>query len=63
MNHSMYNADYRTHVKVVALGFVCALLVAAVGKYGHIGASDPGTAPLVKAARTIAMSGDSPVIR
>jgi hypothetical protein len=63
MNHSMYNADYRTHIKVIGLGLVCALLVAAVGKYGHIGPVDLGTAPLVKVGRMTAMSGDTPVIR
>jgi hypothetical protein len=63
MNHSMYNADCRTHIKVIGLGLVCALLVAAVGKYGHIGTTNLGTAPLVKAGRTIAMTGDPPVIR
>jgi hypothetical protein len=50
-------------MKVVALGLVGALLVAAVGTFGHIGATDLGMAPLVKADRTTAMSGDTPVIR
>ena len=63
MNHSMHNADSRTHVKVVALGFICALAVAAVGTYGHIGTTDGGSVPLVKASRTISVSGDTLVIR
>jgi hypothetical protein len=63
MNHSMHNADSMTHMKVFALGLFCALVVAAIGKYGHIGTTDLGTAPLVKAGRTITMTGDSPVIR
>ena len=50
-------------MKVFALGLFCALVVAAVGEYGHIGTTDLGTAPLVKADRTITMTGDSPVIR
>jgi hypothetical protein len=63
MNHSMHSADSRTHMKVFALGLFCALVVAAVGTYGHIGATDVSTEPLVKAGRTITMTGDSPVIR
>ena len=63
MNHSMHNADSRTHLKVISLGLVCALVVAAVGTYGHIGTADIGASPLVKAGRAITMTGDSPVIR
>jgi len=63
MNHSMYNADRRTHMKVVALGLVCGLLVSVVGIFGHIGTTDLGAAPLVKAGRMITMSGDTPAIR
>jgi hypothetical protein len=63
MNHSMYNADRRTHVKVITLGLVCALLFTAVGEFGHMGAIDLGTAPLMKASRMTAMSGDTPAIR
>lgn len=63
MNHSMYSADYRTHIKIIGLGLACALLVAAVGEYGHIGTTGVGAAPLVKAGHTIVMTGDPPVIR
>ena len=63
MNHSMQNADSRTHAKVFALGLACALVVAAVGEYGHLGSNELGAAPLVKASRTIAVTGDPPVLR
>jgi len=29
MNHSMYSADGRTHLKIVVIGLLCATLVAA----------------------------------
>ena len=31
MNHSLYSADARTHLKIVILGLVCATLVAVIG--------------------------------
>jgi hypothetical protein len=31
MSHSMYGADRNTHMKVVAVGVLCALAVVAVG--------------------------------
>ena len=34
MNHSMYSADGRTHLKIVVIGLLCATLVAAVGIFG-----------------------------
>jgi len=63
MNHSMYNADHRTHIKIFGLGLACALLVAIVGEFGHIGTTSVGAAPVVKAGRTIVMTGDPLVIR
>lgn len=63
MNHSMYSADRRTHLKIVVIGLVCALVVAVVGISAHIGDVDLGTAPLVKAGQPTAMSGNPPAIR
>lgn len=63
MNHSMYSADYRTHLKIVIVGLFCASLVAAVGIFGHVGSVDLGTAPLVKAGHTTTVSGDLRAIR
>jgi len=63
MNHSMYSADRRTHLKVVIIGLLSATLVAAVGIFSHIKDVDLGTAPLVKAGQTTAVSGRLPTIR
>jgi len=63
MNYSMYSADYRTHLKIVVVGLFCAALVAAVGVFSHVGDLDLGTAPLVKAGHSTAVSGHLPAIR
>ena len=63
MNHSMYSADGRTHLKIVVVGLVCAIVVAAVGIFANIGEVDLGTAPLVKAGQPVTMSGKLPAIR
>jgi hypothetical protein len=59
----MYNADGRTHVKIVVVGLLCATLVAAVGIFAHVSDLDLGTAPLVKAGHQTAVSGHLPAIR
>jgi hypothetical protein len=63
MNHSMYNADRRTHLKILVVGLLCAVLVAAVGIFAHISDIDLGTAPIVKAGQPTAVSGHLPAIR
>jgi hypothetical protein len=64
MNHSMYSADGRTHLKIVVIGLLCATLVAAVGIFAHVDVDvDLGTAPLVKAGQPTALSGRLPAIR
>ena len=63
MNHSMYSADRRTHLKIVVIGLLCATLVAFIGIFSHVGDLDLGTAPLVKAGQPTAVSGHIPTIR
>jgi hypothetical protein len=63
MNHSMYSADGRTHLKIVVLGLLCATVVAAVGIFANLGQFDLGTAPLVKAGQPTIVSGKLPAIR
>jgi hypothetical protein len=63
MNHSMYSADRRTHLKIVVIGLLCAILVAAVGIFAHVSDVDLGTAPLVKAGQPTTVSGRLPAIR
>ena len=60
MNHSMYSADGRTHLKIVVIGLLCATLVAAVGIFAQVRDIDLGTAPLVKAGQPTAMTGRLP---
>jgi hypothetical protein len=62
MNHSIYSADRRTHLKIVVLGILCACFVLIVGVYAHIGQLDLGTAPLVKAGSAAVVSGQLPAI-
>ena len=62
MNHSMYNADRRTHLKIVVIGLLCATIVAAIGIFARVGDVDLGTAPLVKAGQPTAVSGKLPAV-
>jgi ABC-type proline/glycine betaine transport system permease subunit len=64
MNHSMYNADRGTHLKIVVIGLLCATVVAVVGIFANVsGNLDLGTAALVKAGQPTTMSGQVPTIR
>lgn len=63
MNHSMYNADRRTHLKIVAVGLLCATIVAAIGIFARVSDVDLGTAPLVKAGQPTIVSGKLPAVR
>jgi hypothetical protein len=63
MNHSIYGADRRTHLKIVVVGLLCATLVAAIGTFAHVSDLDLGTTPLVKAGQTTNLSGGLRVIR
>jgi hypothetical protein len=59
MNHSIYSADRRTHLKIIIIGLLCAVVVAAIGTFAHVQDLDLdlGTAQLVKAGQPTAMSG------
>lgn len=63
VNHSMQGAERTTHLKIVAVGLVCAIVVAVVGIFAHIRSIDLGTAPLVKAGQPTTLSGSTPTIR
>jgi hypothetical protein len=58
----MYSADRRTHLKIVVIGLLCAIVVAAVGIFARVSNVDLGTAPLVKAGQPTAVSGHLPAI-
>ncbi len=63
MNHLIYSANQRTHLKIVVVGLLGAILVAVVGTFAHVSDIDLGTAPLVKASQTTTVSGRLPAIR
>ena len=63
MNHSIYSADRATHLKIVVVGLLCAVLVAAIGTFAHIGDVDLGTTQLIKAGQPTAVTGRLPDVR
>jgi hypothetical protein len=63
MNHSIYGAERRTHLKIVVVGLLCGTLVAAIGTFAHISDVDLGTTQLVKAGQPTAVTGRLPDIR
>ena len=63
MNHSMYSADRRTHLKIIVVGLAGAIVIAAVGIFANLGEVDLGTAPLIKAGQPTTISGKLPAIR
>ena len=63
MNHSIYSADRATHLKIVVVGLLCAVLVAAIGTFAHISDVDIGTTQLVKAGQPTAVTGRLPDVR
>jgi hypothetical protein len=63
MNHSIYSADRATHLKIVVVGLLCAVLVAAIGTFAHISDVDLGTTQLVKAGQPTAVTGRLPDFR
>ena len=63
-NHSMYTADYATHLKIVALAFVAAIVVAGVGVSARSSDGYSQTAHVIKAGKPAAIaSSDVLVIR
>ena len=56
MSHSIYGADRRTHLKIIVVGLLFAVAVAAVGTFAHIRDLDLGTEQLVKAGQPTVMS-------
>ncbi len=63
MSHLIHSANRRTHLKIVVVGLLGAILVAVVGTFAHVSDIDLGTAPLVKASQTTTVSGRLPAIR
>ena len=63
MNHLIYSANRRTHLKIVVLGLLGAILVTSSAHSRIVSDIDLGTAPLVKASQTTTVSGRLPAIR
>jgi hypothetical protein len=63
MNHSLYSADRSTHLKIVVVGILCAVIVAAIGTFSRINTIDLGTAQIVKAGQPTTVTGQLPQIR
>ena len=63
MNHSMNSADRSTHLKIVVVGLLSATVVAVIASFAHVSDIDLGTAPIVKAGHSTAMTGRLPAIR
>ena len=62
MNHSMYGADRKTHLKIVVVGLLCVCFVLIVGVFANIAQIDLGTAPLVKAGGPSVTGGQPAII-
>jgi hypothetical protein len=63
MNYSMHTSDRRTHLKIVAVGLLLAVVVTCVGIFARNTDIDLGTEPLVKAKQPTVISGQFPVFR
>ncbi|MBR1222456.1 hypothetical protein JQ557_30970 [Bradyrhizobium sp. U87765 SZCCT0131] len=65
MNHSIYSADRSTHLKVVVVALVAAIVVAGVGITARLGADDGvQTARVIKAGKPVVLtSSGASVVR
>jgi hypothetical protein len=63
MNHSIYSADRSTHLKIVVVGILFAVVFGAIGMFAGVNTMDLGTAQLVKAGQPTSVSGRLPDIR
>ena len=67
MNHSIYSADRTTHLKIVVVALVAAILVAGFSISARTGSSDEGftqTARVMKAGKPVVItSSGNTVVR
>ena len=58
MSHSMYDADRNTHIKVVAVGLLCAVVVVIVGFTARVSDATVASANgRIEADRTVIRAG------
>jgi hypothetical protein len=66
MNHSIYSADRKTHLKIVVVALVAGIVVVGLGISARVN-SDEGytqTARVIKAGKPVAItSSDASVVR
>jgi hypothetical protein len=60
MNHSMYSADRATHLKIVVVALIGAILVAGIGIAARV--SDSNSATAMKANGPVLKAGQPVVI-
>lgn len=64
MNHSIYSADRTTHLKIVAVALLGAIVVAGVGITARLGADDNvQTAKVIKAGKPVVLTSTSTIVR
>jgi hypothetical protein len=69
MNHSLITASRTTHLKILVVALVAAILVVAVGIAGHgsdveLSSRTPATGPVVKAGHAVTYTRqDGSVVR
>ena len=68
MNYSLLNASSQTHLKIVIVALVGAILIVLGGITAHVNADRDvvrlhAHAPVVKAAKSVTYTGDSALVR
>ena len=67
MNHSIYSADRATHLKIVVMALLAAVLVTGLSISAHLSNSDDGyaqTAHVIKAGKPVTVtSSDTSMVR
>jgi len=56
VNHSFYSADRMTHLKIVVVALVAAIVVAAVGISSRVSGYDDLQAGVLKAHKTVVLT-------
>ncbi len=61
MNHSIYNADKATRLKIVAVALVAGIVMAGLGLLSHIDSESAATqtAGVIKAGKPVAVSSSN----
>jgi hypothetical protein len=64
VNHSIYSADRMTHLKIVVVALIAAIVVAGVGITARLGADDGvQTARVIKAGKAVVLTSNASMVR